>query len=114
MRKAIVLTAIIAALGTCTIFAGTASAATSNSSTATSTPSPAFVVNHGQQVGDNCIATVGTAVYTGYITHLVGTSSGLFNLGCQLWGPPVAQTMNFNGLMVDPSGHAVLSENGVA
>jgi hypothetical protein len=73
----------------------------------------AFVVNHGQQVGDNCSATNGTDVYTGYITHLVATSSGHFNIGCQLWGPPVAQTMDFNGLSIDPSGHATLSENGV-
>jgi hypothetical protein len=100
LRKSIAILVICTALALAAL-AGRASASNA-----------AFVVNHGQQVGDNCVATVGTAVYTGYITHLVITPSGNFNLGCQLWGPSVPRTMDFNGLRIDPKGHAVLSENG--
>jgi hypothetical protein len=73
----------------------------------------AFVVNHGQQVGDNCSATVGTDLYVGFITHLVITPSGKFSIGCILRGPSVASQENFNGLQIAPSGMALLSENGV-
>ena len=110
MRNAIVLAAIITALSSSVILAGTASAATTSTA---SSNNAAFVINHGIRVGDNCTALNGTDLYVGFITHLVVTSDGRFNIGCVLWGPPIASTLNFNGLLITPSGRATLSAHGV-
>ena len=102
LHKMPVLLALVIVLVFAAAFTGRASASNG-----------AFVVNHGQQVGDNCSVTNGTDLYVGIITHLVLTPSGRFNIGCILWGPPVASTLNFHGLLITPSGVAILSENGV-
>lgn len=109
MPRAMVPAAMIAALCSILILVGSASAAPGTASS----PNAALVVNHGLQMGDNCTALNGTDMYVGFITHLVVTSNGRFNIGCVLWGPPVASTSNFNGLLITPSGRATLSENGV-
>lgn len=109
MRKAIVLAAIITALSSSVILASAASAATATASS----NNAAFVINHGFKIGDNCTALNGTDLYVGFITHLVVTSNGRFNIGCVLWGPPIASTLNLNGLLITPSGTATLSAHGV-
>jgi len=105
-----VLVAIVLGLA---VFGGLANKANAASDNA------AIVVNHGNSVGDVCKADVpapdgNVYFFFGYITHFVETSTGSVNLGCQLWGPALGYGLRLPGIIVDPNGHAILTENGVA
>jgi hypothetical protein len=94
--------------------AGTASAATYNHSFTLG--NSAVIANHGQQPGDNCSLTfVGGLTYSGFISHLVITPSGIFDLGCVLFGMPTDTKMIGSGnnkVQANPGGVAILSFNG--
>ncbi|MBX4197004.1 hypothetical protein KW801_00405 [Candidatus Saccharibacteria bacterium] len=119
LRNIIVMLVALCAIAA---FAGGAKAA--SSATADSSPSAytfsldngAEVVNSGKQVGDNCSVTTIDSYYSGVITHLVATSSGHLNMGCNVTlktGPGVDKTTIFNSggeqLVITPGDVANIS-----